>query len=42
MKLSAWWVMAVFGDLAAIEQGADGSADLAGPRVGSSARSEFL
>jgi len=42
MKLSAWSVMVVFGDLAAMEQGADGSADLVRPRVRSSARAEFL
>src|SRR6266550_8069800 len=41
MKLSAWSVMVVFGDLAAIEQGADGTADLIGPRVRSSARAGF-
>jgi hypothetical protein len=31
MKLSALSVMVVFGDLATIEQGADGAADLVGP-----------
>src|SRR6266576_867968 len=41
MKLSAWSVMGVFGDLAAIAQGADGTADLIGPRVRSSARAGF-
>src|SRR5258705_10885793 len=42
MKLSALSVMVVFGDIAAIEQGADGAADLVGPHVRSSARAGFL
>jgi hypothetical protein len=42
MKLSSLSVMVVFGDLAAIEQGADGAADLVGPHVRSSARTGFL